>query len=397
MDRISILLAFALVFSTLTNAFAADPEWFSCTGMTEPLMLESETAVLFVHNTTISISPKGYDGLPMTDNYVGLGLRGLQEWLTDSGATCAEPDYPHTPGTRNGNRVAYTLFEMSDLECSWTRIDGLLPNGAQSETLKINMRNTSYPDFQLTLNATLAHDYYNYSYGSANTTGDIEYMVQYRPTSFKVNFQIDNFPFTAPTNDSHLVGYISGAVTINHDKFNLSFHQDPQLFRISAITLDQKLSFTEELDRGFLIDEVPYMNALNHAPFGPFTFPKGTSIGGSTGLLESSFAFCHRYPPGFRPKVIFWDPHLSTIFEISTPTDGPSPPSKSKKFPVAVVASVVPIVIVLVAAFIVIYQFSPSMQKVFQPFKSHHRVKDEKIIQNRWKAVRDPNQPALQT
>ena len=129
---------------------------------------------------TFTISPHDENGVPMADNYVGLGLRGLQEWRTDPNGTCSEPDYPYPPGDRFGDRVAHTRLTLAEMECKRERITDYLPNGVRIESIVTYGRNTSYPDFLVTLNATRSYGEYSVNYGNTPTTNGTDYVVHYR-------------------------------------------------------------------------------------------------------------------------------------------------------------------------------------------------------------------------
>lgn len=185
LEKIVWITAVLLVVAWSGRASAQT--WYPCDKMPEEFRLESEGSVLYARNGSLSVSPKDGKGNVMTNDYVGLRLRGIQEWLTDESRPCSEPDHYYYPGTRNGDRVAYTGFQLHELECMRERIFDYLPNGAQVETIRTFARNTSYPDLKITFNTTKPLGDYFYSYGNTTNTGGIDYNVQYR---YKTPFPI---------------------------------------------------------------------------------------------------------------------------------------------------------------------------------------------------------------
>ena len=172
--------AMAVLLVVAWSGIASSQEWYPCDKIPTEFRLESEASILYARNGTLIVSPKDGKGNVMSNDYVGLKLRGFQEWLTDEPGTCSEPDYYHYPGTRNNDRVAYTGFQLHELECKRERIIDYLPNGAQVETIRTFGRNTSYPDLKITFNTTKPLGDYFYSYGNSTNTGGVDYNVRYR-------------------------------------------------------------------------------------------------------------------------------------------------------------------------------------------------------------------------
>jgi hypothetical protein len=183
---------------------------------------------------------------------------------------------------------------------------------------------------------------------------------------------------------------------MNYSQSLLDYGQKADVLRLNLTSDDGRLVFREELDRGYLLDGVPWMNGLNHTGL---RLPLGKGV-----LLPPfvfSFGFCKIYAPGFLPKSIIWDPQLLALFDVSSPpTENPSEApasSKTKKVPLGVILGVIFGVIGAVIIFVIIYINSPPLQRVFQPFKSRHGVKDEKAIASRWNQARGASSSTLNT
>ena len=168
---------------------------------------------------------------------------------------------------------------------------------------------------------------------------------------------------------------------MNYDKFIIDFGQTADVLKFNLTSTDGKLLFREELDRGYLLDGQPWMNSLNHTPFGPYEWPNPEFS------TIFSFGFCKIYAPGFLPKSVFWDPQLSALFDVGTPPAA-TPAAKKKSVPLGAILGSIFGVIGLVIIFVIIYVNSPKLQSVFQPFKTRHNVKDEQAISSRWRQAR---------
>lgn len=152
--------------------------------------------------------------------------------------------------------------------------------------------------------------------------------------------------------------------------------------RFNLTSLDPKLpiAFIQDLDRGFLLDDIPYMNNMSHAGINYPSLPGGVVFP----IPTFAFGFCQVRPPGFHPKTIYWDPQLTVLFAAEDPTK-PAAPTSGKKIPAWIAAPIVGGVVLIVVIIIVIFIVSPKAQKVFTPFKNAQRSqKTEKQINNRW-------------
>jgi hypothetical protein len=179
---------------------------------------------------------------------------------------------------------------------------------------------------------------------------------------------------------------------ISYSAYNITYGQTNSAFHFNLTSLDEKLTFREVLDRGFLLDGIPYMNALDHDPLGPITVPRGFPFGDIF-----SFAFCQETAPGILPQLLIWDPQLSALFDVPrapTPGEPPSAASVGKKVPLGAILGSVFGVLGLLAIIVIVYVNSPKLQAIIQPYKTAHSARDEKTIASRWQAVRAPTTPS---
>lgn len=175
---------------------------------------------------------------------------------------------------------------------------------------------------------------------------------------------------------------------------HIAYGQQTAFTRFDYNSTDNSLAFREDLDRGFLLDGVAYMNGQDHGsevfPYVPANY---------TTNINFAFGFCQIYSPDIHPADIQWDPQLSVLFNAppeETPTSTPGAPTTaparfSKNYtPIAVGVSVG--AAALIGIFIVVYIFSPKLQAVFQPFKQADRTAHQEAAVNaRWSAaVRSP-------
>lgn len=127
------------------------------------------------------------------------------------------------------------------------------------------------------------------------------------------------------------------------------------------------VGFYVSLDRSFFLDVgsglQPYLNSY------PATGWKTTAPAGFDWYLPSPFTYCYQYSPGHWTSLL-WDPQITVLFGGD---QTPGTPSVHDKSWIAA-PIIVPIVVVAVVAFIVVYSQTSFLQKIFQPFK---RVPDQ--------------------
>jgi hypothetical protein len=303
---------------------------------------------------------------------------------------CDEPVDPTDSGTYT---IPYTALLVEDMECALGIYNDTLAGGRQIQSVVTFARHPSYPTLAIAFNITKASGTAQTIYPGVQTTNYIPYVIQYRTGSYKVTLSIDNFPYSGPMNQTHLVGYLTGAGKMNEDGV-VRYQEQPDMlkFSLNATNPNSTLKFLEDLDRGFLLDGVPYMNAIQH---------DGQIVGLPAGFpfaINFSFGFCQFYPPGFRVQRVYWDPQLTVLFD-PPPPEAEEPPLSpdtplsvpqffKKKVQVGLAVGIAVGAVVLIGVFIVIYAFSPKLQAIFQPYKhADNSAAAQKQVKARWSAA----------
>ena len=110
---------------------------------------------------------------------------------------------------------------------------------------------------------------------------------------------------------------------------------------------DGVFQIINEVDTGFLVDKVAYVNQLDLGTLTLDNLPLNQEF-----LIPFSFPFCNMTSPSYFPEEIIWDPQLSILFDPGF--DPASPPTKTRAALTALYI-VLPIVVVIVVAGIVIF------------------------------------------
>lgn len=110
---------------------------------------------------------------------------------------------------------------------------------------------------------------------------------------------------------------------------------------------DGVFQIINEVDTGFLVDNVTYVNQLDLGSITLDNLPLNSEF-----LIPFSFTFCNDTAPGYFVEEIIWDPQLSILFNPSF--DPASPPSNTRRALTALYI-VLPIVAVLVVCGIIVY------------------------------------------
>jgi hypothetical protein len=123
----------------------------------------------------------------MDGNYVALKFDGVQEWYSPT-ETCYEADYWMPPGTLMRDNLALVGFRLQDLECQAEELDGVLPNGGITKTLRMEMRNATFPDLHMAINFTITDKEFTTTYPGIISTNFVDYSVNYMCVRARTRF-----------------------------------------------------------------------------------------------------------------------------------------------------------------------------------------------------------------
>jgi hypothetical protein len=293
-------------------------------------------------------------GAYLEDEYIRSEVLAIRELPLDGAPECVNAldqtslEHPHIQS------LNLSLCDCTHSEGTDYFVDGT----TRRDFVRVNISCPEFPGTSLRLDVSVVDAPYNVSHPTLN--GSIPFIYdRYRPDEIKFNVTVENWPWSMVP-DAYGTIFIS--TTVNVPGATLSTNTSTE--ELQAIVENDHVRFLQRVQRGFVFDGFGYITEVPSTYTDPFVVEPHFQ-------LLNGIALCFdKQPIPSYPKVVTYDPTLSTLFFGDPPPQG-SPEKKSNNNIALKVA--LPVVLITVAAvliFVAIAYNTPALKNYFRPFRN---------------------------